>query len=578
MSEVRVEGADKHVVVVGGGIGGITAALDLASCGVRVTMVEAGPSIGGRMIQLDKTFPTLDCSTCTLSPKMVEVALKKNIDLLSWTRPVSIEKSDNGFSVRLLKKSRFVDTAKCNACGACSAFCPVVMKSEFNMGTGPRKAIYIPFPQAIPNKASIDKRRSRQCHAACIAACPVHTNVPGYLKHASEGRFEEAYLLIRQTNPFPSVCGRVCYAPCEGVCNRGEIDQPLAIRDVKRAIADLAPVQPAPPQLQKTGKRAMVVGAGPAGLACAHDLALAGHDVTVFEALPEPGGMLRYAIPEYRLPKSELAAEIEYIRREGVRIECGVAIGKDLELDNIASRYDSVFIGTGAPRGIALNVPGEDIPGVIDGLTFLRAVESSQFLSVGKRAAVIGGGNTAVDCARTARRLGSDVTVIYRRTASGDARSSRRSGGPRSRRDSARIPGRACSVHSRRRGAFGDRVRAHGAWRAGRTGRRRPLPVAGSEFRLPVDMAITALGQSPQTSFAAALSISIAEDGTIKADPATGATDRPGVFAGGDVATGPAYVIDAIAAGKRAAASMDLYMKGEPLPVAEAAAEAAAAA
>ena len=346
---------------------------------------------------------------------------------------------------------------------------------------------------------------------------------------------------------------------------------------MKRAIADLAPVQPVPPQLQKTGKRAMVVGAGPAGLACAHDLALAGHDVTVFEALPEPGGMLRYAIPEYRLPKSELAAEIEYIRREGVRIECGVEIGKDLDSDNIASRYDSVFIGTGAPRGIALGVPGEDIPGVIDGLTFLRAVESSQFLSVGKRAAVIGGGNTAVDCARTARRLGSDVTVIYRRTQ-------------------AEMPAAAEEVEALAAEGIAleylaapvrfiavdgevseiECVRMELGAPDG-SGRRRPLPVAGSEFRLPVDMAITAPGESPQTSFAAALSISIAEDGTIKADPATGATDRPGVFAGGDVATGPAYVIDAIAAGKRAAASMDLYMKGEPLPVAEAAELAAGA-
>jgi heterodisulfide reductase subunit A-like polyferredoxin len=563
------EMGDKHVLVVGGGIGGITAALDLASCGVRVTMVDAGPSIGGRMIQLDKTFPTLDCSTCTLSPKMVEVALKKNIDLLSWTRPVSIKKSGGGFAVTLLKKSRFVDISKCNACGACFQFCPVVMKSEFNMGTGPRKAVYIPFPQAIPNKASIDKRSSRQCKAACVAACPVHTNVPGYLKHASEGRFEDAYLLIRQTNPFPSVCGRVCYAPCEGSCNRGEIDQPLAIRDIKRAVADLAPAPEPPPPVQKTGKRAAVIGAGPAGLACAHDLAVAGHDVTVFEALPEPGGMLRYAIPEYRLPKSELAAEIDYIRRLGVRIECGVGVGREIALDKITADYDAVFVGTGAPQGIALGVPGEGLAGVIDGLAFLRGVETGQPFSMGRRAAVIGGGNTAVDCARTARRLGCDVTVVYRRTA-------------------AEMPAAAEEVEALAAegivieflaapvkfiGSEGELteiecVRMELGEPDG-SGRRRPRPLEGSEFRLPVDIVITALGQSPDTSFAAGLSIAVSEDGAIKTDPATGATSQAGIFAGGDVATGPAYVIDAIAAGKRAAASMDRYMKGEPLSTPE---------
>ena len=297
---------EKQVLVVGGGIGGITAGLELASCGVKVTMLEEGPSIGGRMIQLDKTFPTLDCSTCTLSPKMVEVALAEEhrASLLGTARGDK-ERRAGALTVTIRKKARFVDMKKCTACGTCFPGCPVVMKSEFNMGTGMRKAIYIPFPQAIPNKASIDKRTERPCKAACMDACPVHTNVLGYLKHISEGRFSDAYLLIRETNPFPSVCGRVCYAPCERACNRGQLDAPLAIRDCKRFAADrfdLASLEV--PQVQKTEKKAAVIGAGPAGLACAHDLALAGHEVTVFEASAEPGGMLRYAIPEYRLPKS----------------------------------------------------------------------------------------------------------------------------------------------------------------------------------------------------------------------------------------------------------------------------------
>ena len=409
---------ERQVLVVGGGIGGITAALELASCGIKVTMTEAGPSIGGRMIQLDKTFPTLDCSTCTLSPKMVEVALQRNIELLSWARPVEVKKEGRGFSVTIRKKSRFVDIKKCTACGTCFPGCPVVMKSEFNMGTGPRKAVYIPFPQAIPNKASIDKRAERPCKAACMDACPVHTNVLGYLKHISEGRFSDAYLLIRETNPFPSVCGRVCYAPCEQACNRGQLDAPLAIRDLKRFAADRFDFGSyEPPQIQKTEKKAAVIGAGPAGLAAAHDLALAGHDVIVYEALPEPGGMLRYAIPEYRLPKSEVEKEINYIKALGVEIRCNVEIGKDVTLPALTHDYDAVFISTGAPAGMPLGIPGEDLPGVTDGIRFLRRVSAGEPVAVGSTVVVVGGGNTAVDCARTARRLASEhVTVVYRRT------------------------------------------------------------------------------------------------------------------------------------------------------------------
>jgi heterodisulfide reductase subunit A-like polyferredoxin len=551
-------GRDKHVLVVGGGIGGITAALELASCGVRVTMVEAGPSIGGRMIQLDKTFPTLDCSTCTLSPKMVEVALNRNIDLLSWSRPVAIKREAAGFKVAVLKKSRFVDVKKCTACGACLSFCPVVMKSEFNMGTGVRRAAYIPFPQAIPNKASIDKRTARQCKAACIAACPVHTNVPGYLKHASEGRFEDAYLLIRRTNPFPSVCGRVCYAPCEEACNRGQIDEPIAIRDIKRAVVPLS-AAPLSPQAGKTGKKAAVIGAGPAGLTCAFDLALCGHEVTVFEAMPEPGGMLRYAIPEYRLPKSELQKEIDYIRSAGVTIKCGVEVGKDIAMEKIMEDHDAVFLGTGAPLPVALGIPGEDSREVIDGLGFLRAVEMGEPMRLGKRIAVIGGGNTAVDCARTARRLGSDAVLLYRRTKEEMPALAEEVEALLS--EGAKIEFLAAPVRflSKEGGLTVECIRME-LGGPDSTGRRSPVPVKGSEFPLSVDTVITALGQKPDASFAGA---PLAGNGTVKIDPLTGGAGLPGLFAGGDAVTGPSYVIDAIAAGKRAAASMDLYMRGE---------------
>lgn len=561
---------EKRVLVIGGGIGGITAALELASCGVQVTMLEEGPSIGGRMIQLDKTFPTLDCSTCTLSPKMVEVSLNHNIEILSWSKPLAVKKKGTGFEVAILKKTRYVDTKKCTACSSCSPGCPVVMKSEFNMGTGPRKAIYIPFPQAIPNKASIDKREDRPCKAACADACPIHTNVLGYLKHISEGRFADAYMLIRATNPFPSVCGRVCYAPCERVCNRGQLDDPLAIRDLKRFAVDQFGVDSLEvPQITKTEKKVAVIGAGPAGLSCAHDLAVEGHEVTVFEALPEPGGMLRYAIPEYRLPKSELKKEIGYIEKLGVTIRCGTEIGKDITLDTIKNDFDAVFIGTGAPKGLPPGVEGEDLDGVVDGIRFLRAVNSGETVKTGKSVAVIGGGNTAVDCARTAKRLGSEsVRLIYRRTR--DEMPAANEEIEALLHEGIEIQFLATPVRfyaENGKLAKMECIRME-LGEPDSSGRRRPVPIDNSAFSVPVDSVITALGQATQTSFVEGLGVLLAKNGTIEVDSSTGVTNIEGVFAGGDVSTGPAYVVDAIAAGQKAARSINRFLKGEPATIA----------
>jgi heterodisulfide reductase subunit A2 len=560
------------VLVIGGGIGGITAALELAACGVNVTLLEEGPSIGGRMIQLDKTFPTLDCSTCTLSPKMVEVALQKKIELLSWAKPVAMKKEGKGFIVTILRKTRYVDINKCTACGSCSPGCPVVMKSEFNMNIAPRKAIYIPFPQAIPNKASIDKREERPCKAACVDACPIHTNVLGYLKHISEGRFADAYMLIRATNPFPSACGRVCYAPCEGVCNRGQLDDPLAIRDLKRFAVDQFDVDLLEvPQITKTGKKVAVVGAGPAGLACAHDLAVEGHDVTVFESLPEPGGMLRYAIPEYRLPKAELRKEIGYIQKLGVTIRCGTEIGKDILIDSIKNDFDAIFIGTGAPKGLDLGVEGEDASGVVDGIQFLRAVNNGEAMTTGKNVAVVGGGNTAIDCARTAKRLGGErVKLIYRRT---------RDEMPAADEEIEALIHEGIEIQFlttpvrfyAEKGKLSQMecIRME-LGEPDASGRRRPVPVEKSEFTLPVDTVITALGQATETSFVQGVGVALSKNGTIDVNPETGLTSIEGVFAGGDVSTGPAYVVDAIAAGQIAARSITRYLKGEEVTTASA--------
>jgi heterodisulfide reductase subunit A len=271
------------------------------------------------------------------------------------------------FTVKIKKKSKYVDESKCTGCGMCFQGCPVIMKNEFDLGMADRKAIYIPFPQAVPNIAVIDKREKRPCGAGCVDACPIHTNVLGYIRLIAEGRFKEAYTLIRDTNPLPAVCGRVCYAPCEEACDRSQIDDALAIRNLKRFATDHVNIDELEvPQITQTGKKVAIIGSGPAGLAAANDLALEGHVVTIFEALPEPGGMLRYAIPEYRLPKEILRKEIHYIQRLGVEIKTGIRVGKDISLSEIKGDHQVVFIATGARVVIRLLTALERRNGLVE--------------------------------------------------------------------------------------------------------------------------------------------------------------------------------------------------------------------
>ncbi|PIP48688.1 MAG: hypothetical protein COX14_03210, partial [Chloroflexi bacterium CG23_combo_of_CG06-09_8_20_14_all_45_10] len=417
---MKGQNGHKSVLVIGGGIAGIQASLDLANMGFRVYLVEKSPSIGGRMAQLDKTFPTNDCAMCILAPKMIEASSHSNIDLYTYSEVEDVSGEVGDFKVKINKRSPFVDWNKCTGCGFCEETCPVILPKEFDQGLGKRKAIFIPFPQAVPKKYVIDKREERPCKAACKDACPVHTNVLGYIKLIAEREFQEAYKLIRDTNPLPASVGRVCYAPCEEACNRGQLDEPMAIRDLKRFAADQVNIEELEvPTVTKTDKRVAIVGSGPAGLAAANDLALKGHDVTIFEALPEPGGMLRVGIPEYRLPKDILRKEIGYIQKLGVEIRTGVQVGKDIALEEIRENHDALFIATGAHGGMRLRAEGEELPGVIEGIRFLRAVNLGEKVQVGKKVAVIGGGNTAVDCARTAKRLGAkEVKIVYRRSRS----------------------------------------------------------------------------------------------------------------------------------------------------------------
>jgi heterodisulfide reductase subunit A2 len=560
---------NQSALVVGAGIAGIQAALDIANAGYPVYLVEREPSIGGHMIQLDKTFPTLDCSACITTPRMSDAGSHPNIKLLSYSEVEEVSGFIGNFRAKIRKKARFIDEKKCTGCRICFASCPVVMKSEFDMGTAERKAVYIPFPQAVPNKAVIDKREERPCKAACMYTCPINTNVPGYVKLIAEGRFQDAYQLIRATNPLPSTCGRVCYAPCEGACNRGQLDEPIAIRDLKRFVDEQVNVDELElPQIEKTEKKVAVVGSGPAGLSAAHDLALAGHEVTVFESLPEPGGMLRYGIPEYRLPKDVLDKEVGYIRRLGVDIRTNTQVGKSISMTDLKKDYHALFIAPGAHGGMKLGIEGEDLPGVIDGIRFLRQVALGDKTGPGKKVAIVGGGNTAIDCARTARRLGAEqVTMVYRRTRAEMPAAPEEIAA--AEHEGVNIQYLASPVHFMAEGGKLSKMECirMELGEPDESGRPRPIPIKGSEFTIAVDTVIAAFGQTAETAFTREIGLELAKNGTIEISVATGATNVDGVFSGGDAATGPAYVIDAIAAGRKAAASINRYLKGESLEV-----------
>jgi len=558
---------NNSVLVIGGGIAGIQASLDLGNMGFKVYLVEKSPSIGGRMAQLDKTFPTNDCAMCILAPKMIEANSHPNMELLTYSEVEKVSGEAGKFKVKIKKKASFVDWNKCTGCGLCVEGCPVIIPNEFDQGIGKRKAIYLFFPQAVPKKCVIDKREDRPCKAACMDACPVHTNVPGYIKLIAEGQFKEAYKLIRETNPLPACVGRVCYAPCQEACNRGQIDEPLCIRDLKRVPGDQWNIEDLEvPVVAKTDKKVAIVGSGPAGLAAANDLALKGLNVTIFEALPEPGGMLRVGIPEYRLPKEILRQEVGNIQKLGVEIKTGVQVGKDTTLERLKKDYDAIFVAAGAHGGMKLGVEGEDILGVMEGIGFLRATTLGEKVNVGKKIAVIGGGNTAIDCARTAKRLGAgEVTIIYRRS---------RAEMPASEEEVAAAEKEGIKIEflttpsrfyaENKKLAKMECVRMK-LGEPDASGRPRPIPIKGSEFLIPVDTVIAALGQAPETDFVKELGVSLSRRGTIEIDNETGATNIEGVFAGGDVVTGPAFVIDAIAAGKKAARSINQYLNGQPI-------------
>jgi heterodisulfide reductase subunit A-like polyferredoxin len=346
-----------EALVIGAGIAGMQAALDIAEKGFKVHLVEKDPSIGGHMAQLDKTFPTLDCSACIITPKMVDAANHPNIHLLTYSEVIHIEGKAGHFKVIIRKKPRYVDPAKCTACADCVDQCPVSLPNEFDMGLGRKKAIYIPFPQAVPLKYTID----RQGTPPCTATCPLHCNAQGYVALISHGKFKEALALVREKLPFPGILAYVCSHPCERECKRIEVDRPISICELKRFLIDHFEESDFEFNLsEEKDQKIAIIGGGPAGLTAAYDLRRMGYRVTLFESRNELGGLLTHGFPSYRLPRKVIDKDLSCIEKMGIEIRLNTEVGKDISSETLLKSYDAIFIAVGAvgAESIALTFKG----------------------------------------------------------------------------------------------------------------------------------------------------------------------------------------------------------------------------
>ncbi|VUT24225.1 MAG: FAD-binding protein [Candidatus Methanolliviera sp. GoM_asphalt] len=533
-------------LIVGGGYDGIKACLEEEG---EVYLVERLPSIGGFSSKLHLIDGKK--SSEILSSYLDEIKNKENIHPITNTIVEKIDKNDKGFSVHLKTSPIRVDPDKCDGCGECLKICPVRPPDRFNEWLINKNAI-------SPYNGSFYIEKETPF---CQNACPVNLDIRGYVGLTADGRFKEAYKLIRSKVPFPGVLGRVCPHPCEDRCKRGLIDDPISIVEVKRFVTDCAyngGEEIKPEVIPSTkGKKIAIIGSGPAGLSAAHDLKKFGYDVVIFEKLPAIGGMMAVGIPKYRLPREILEKEIQYIKDIGVDI-----IEEEIDkkrFNEIRNEYNALFIAVGSHGSRKLGVEGEEMEGVVHGVDFLRDINLGREVKIGEKVAVVGGGNVAIDAARCAIRLGSDVTIVYRRS---------RKEMPANDEEvmDAEEEGVKFIFLANPTGIIGfksvEKIECIkmelGA--PDESGRRRPVPIKESEFIIDVDTVIPAIGQASKLDF---LPDDIkAERGRIKVDD-RGETSAKGIFAGGDVVTGPKIVIDAIAGGKKAALSIEEYLDGE---------------
>jgi heterodisulfide reductase subunit A-like polyferredoxin len=547
------------VLVVGGGIAGMRASLDLADQGFKVYLVEKESAIGGKMAQLDKTFPTNDCAMCNISPILVETGNHPNIEILTNTSVLDISGKRGNFSVQVQHEPRYIDHDKCVACNDCVEVCPVTIPDLFNEALVSKTAIYKQYPQAIPNAYAIEKAGI----APCRAGCPAGQRAQGYIALIVQGRYREALQVIKEDNPFPSVCSRTCHHPCESKCTLNLIGDPVNIMSLKRFVVDHSlaygrdKVEPAP---RTKPEWVAIIGAGPAGLTAAHDLAKLGYGTTVFEALPVAGGMMRAGIPAHRLPKGDLQQDIDDILALGVVLKTNSPIINPTKL--LEEGYNAVCLATGiSTEDHSLGLEGEDAEGVIPAATFLRKINLGEPVMIGNRVAVLGGGITALDSAAVAQRLGSESVHLVLHRPRGelpayhwefDAVESEgihileRTTATRILTENGKVVG--IELAEIARGSITDKH-----------GRSRPKVKDGTEFTLEVDTVIGTVGQFSDLSFLDS------DFDDLEVDLDTLVSEIPGLFVVGGRKTGASFIIEAISLGHRVAKSIHSYLQGFPL-------------
>ena len=544
-------------LVVGSGISGMESALKLGDMGYKVLVVEKEASVGGKMILLSKVFPTLDCASCISTPKMGATIHHPNLTVLTYAEVENIEQQEGSFRVRVKQKPRYVDQQACTGCRQCEMTCKVAVPDQFNTDLVSRRAAYIAFPQAVPKKAVIERDGTSPCTYTCPAGIRAH----GYVALTRAGEYEKAFQLVADATPLVGSLGRAGYAPCEERCTRGELEGAVNIRRIKRFLADTHYAQPrVAPEIPPLNGKVAVIGSGPAGLTAAWHLARKGYEVAILEAAPVAGGMLRLALPPYRLPGDVVDQDVANVT------DLGVSIKTDTKVEGLAALkaegYDSVLVAIGTHLGSRLRVPGEDLKGIARATEFLRAAKLGEPLEVeGKRVVVIGGGNVAIDAARTALRLKAAAVQVM------SLESLQQMPTHEHEIAEARLEGitfrHECGV---RNFEGEENVRAIVPMRCVSVfddqGRFSPKYSEKKLGPMECDLAIVAAGMRPDSG---EFGLAINPSGTIKVGSDTMQTEIPYVFAAGDVVAGPTMITTAAGLGRRAAHFMDRWMRGEPM-------------
>ncbi|UCD97578.1 MAG: FAD-dependent oxidoreductase [Chloroflexota bacterium] len=557
------------VMVVGGGIAGMQASLDLADAGFKVYLVEKEPAIGGHMAALDKTFPTNDCAMCTISPRLVTTAGHNNIEVLTNTELLKLDGEPGRFTATVQRNPRYIDISKCTACGDCAEVCPIVIEDRFNGSLNKRKAAFKLYPQAVPNAFAIEKKGI----APCRDACPAGQRAQGYIALIREGRYDDALRVIKEDNPFPGICGRICNHRCETACNRNLVDEPISIAGLKRFVTDQVynkPYQPPQPAKRIYKERIAIIGSGPCGLTAAKDLVLAGYGITVFESLPVAGGMLRVGVPEYRLPTVIVNREVQEIIDLGIELRLNTRV-ENLD-DLFEEGFDAVLIAVGAHKGKNLPIPGADHPANLTAVDFLRDVCLGNGPDLkGHHVLVLGGGNVALDAARTAVRLGAkqvDIACLESREAMlADEHEIFEA-----EEEGIRLfPGRAFNQVIHTNGLVSGVEAVDVKYMKFEIDGSLSLETEpNSEHVITGDKVIFAIGQAAGLAFIPEDSqVGVTRRGTVAVNPNTFSTSRQGVFAAGDATTGTAFVIEAVAAGHQAAENIKKYLRSQELEIRE---------